>query len=50
MTVAVDKKALEPNLIFSKEIQYNEHITLYPVKMKDIFMFQKTAFIRIIYV
>ena len=24
MTVAVDKKALEPNLIFSKEIQYNE--------------------------
>lgn len=41
MTVAVDKKALEPNLIFSKEIQYNEHITLNPVKMKDIFMFQK---------
>lgn len=32
---------LYPFLLFDKEIKYNEKITLYPVKMKDILLFQQ---------
>lgn len=39
--VEINKHILFPYLIYSKEIQYNEHITLYPVKMKDIVTFQQ---------
>lgn len=34
-------QSLYPFLLFDKEIKYNEKITLYPVKMKDILLFQQ---------
>ena len=37
----INKDTLFPYLIYSKEIKYNEHITLYPIKMKDIITFQQ---------
>jgi len=36
----IKKEALLPFLIYNKPITYNEHITLYPVTMKDILTFQ----------
>ena len=36
----ISKDYLLPSLIYNDPIQYNEHITLYPVTMKDIIMFQ----------
>ena len=41
MSVEISKDALFPYLIYNKEIKYNEHITLYPIKMKDIITFQQ---------
>jgi len=41
MSVEINKQSLFPFIIFNKEIKYNEHITLYPIKMKDIITFQK---------
>ena len=41
MSVEINKDTLFPYLIYSKEIKYNEHITLYPIKMKDIITFQQ---------
>ena len=37
----INKDMLFPYLIYNKEIKYNEHITLYPIKMKDIITFQQ---------
>lgn len=37
----INKQSLFPYIIFNKEIKYNEHITLYPIKMKDIILFQQ---------
>ncbi len=37
----ISKETLYPLLIFNKEIQYNDFITLYPIKMKDITVFQQ---------
>ena len=37
----INKDTLSPYLIYNKEIKYNEHITLYPIKMKDIITFQQ---------
>ena len=37
----ISKDTLFPYLIYNKEIKYNEHITLYPIKMKDIITFQQ---------
>lgn len=42
MSVEISKLALYPYLIFNKEYKYNEHITLHPVKMKHILLFQHT--------
>ncbi len=41
MSVEINKQSLFPFIIFNKEIKYNEHITLYPIKMKDIITFQQ---------
>ena len=41
MSVEINKDTLFPYLIYNKEIKYNEHITLYPIKMKDIITFQQ---------
>ena len=40
MSVEISKQSLYNNLIFNKEIVYNDSITLYPIKMKDIVLFQ----------
>ena len=37
----ISKDTLFPYLIYNKEIKYNEHITLYPIKMKNIIEFQQ---------
>lgn len=37
----VNRQSLFPFLIFNREIKYNESITLYPIKMKDIILFQQ---------
>lgn len=37
----ITKQALFPSLIFNKEISYNDSITLYPVRIKDIMIFQQ---------
>ena len=39
--VEINKQSLFPFLIYNKEIKYNEHITLFPIKMKDIILFQQ---------
>ena len=36
-----DRQTLFPYLLFDREIAYNEQITLYPVKMKDVVAFQQ---------
>lgn len=41
MSVEIDNQTLYPYLLFNKEIKYNEQITLYPIKMKDILLFQQ---------
>ena len=41
MSVEISKDTLFPYLIYNKEIKYNEHITLYPIKLKDIITFQQ---------
>ena len=41
MIVEINKDMLFPYLIYNKEIKYNEHLTLYPIKMKDIITFQQ---------
>jgi len=38
--VEINKDTLLPFLIYNDPIKYNEHITLYPVTMKDIMSFQ----------
>lgn len=37
----IDKETLKSYLIFNKEIKYSDAIILYPVKMKDILLFQQ---------
>lgn len=37
----INKQSLFPFTIFNKEFKYNEYITLYPIKMKDIIIFQQ---------
>lgn len=37
----ITKQSLFPSLIFNKAFPYNESITLYPIKMKDIIIFQQ---------
>ena len=37
----INKQVIYPQLIFNKEIVYDEHITIYPVRMKDIIEFQQ---------
>lgn len=47
--VKITKESLLPFLIYNKPIQYDEHITLYPVTMDDVLSFQalsKTITIR----
>lgn len=41
MNVAINKKSLFPYLIYNKPYKYNDAITLYPIKMKDIVIFQR---------
>lgn len=41
MIAEISKQTLFPFLIFNKEFPYNDLITLYPVKMKDITFFQQ---------
>lgn len=40
MNVLINNKTLYSNLLFSDPVVYNEKITLYPVKMKDILRFR----------
>ena len=40
MNVVIDKEQLEPYIIYDKSIRYDEKITLYPIKMKNIVDFQ----------
>ncbi len=37
----ISKQALFPYIIFNKAIQYNDNIILYPIKMKNIIVFQQ---------
>lgn len=37
----IDKKLLFPYIIYNKPFHYNDQITLYPIKMKDIILFQQ---------
>lgn len=37
----ITKQSLLPFLIFNKEIKYNDFITLHPIKMQDIIVFQQ---------
>lgn len=37
----INRQALFPFLIFNQEIKYNDWITLYPIKMKDVVAFQQ---------
>lgn len=39
----INKDTLLPFLIYNKPIQYDEHITLYPVTMNDILIFQNLS-------
>ena len=39
----ISKESLLPFLIYNKPIQYDEHITLYPVTMNDILIFQNLS-------
>lgn len=39
--VEINKDSLYPYLLFNKEIKYNDKITLYPIKAKDILIFQQ---------
>jgi len=39
--VEISKQALFPYIIFNKAIQYNDNIILYPIKMKNIIVFQQ---------
>lgn len=39
-TVEINKEHLFPFLIYNKPFQYSEHITLYPITMNDIVLFQ----------
>ncbi len=41
ITIEINQQMLYPYLLFNKEIIYNDNITLYPVKMKDIIHFQQ---------
>ncbi|MCI8454878.1 MAG: hypothetical protein HFE84_09740 [Lachnospiraceae bacterium] len=41
ITTDINKRTLFRFLIFNKEIPYNEHITLYPIKMEHILDFQQ---------
>lgn len=41
MSVEINAHALYSYLLFNKEIKYNDQITLYPIKMKDILLFQQ---------
>lgn len=41
VAVEINHQALYPSLIFDKEIRYNDQITLYPVKVKNIIQFQE---------
>lgn len=37
----ISKESLHPYLLFNKEYKYDEHITLYPVKMSNVLEFQQ---------
>lgn len=37
----INSQTLHQYLLFNKEIKYNEQITIYPIKMKDILLFQQ---------
>ena len=41
MIVEINKDMLFPYLIYNKEVKYNDSITLYPIKMKNIIEFQQ---------
>ena len=41
MSVEINKDMLFPYLIYNKEVKYNDSITLYPIKMKNIIEFQQ---------
>lgn len=41
MNVEINKKSLFPFIIYNKPFQYNDQITLSPIKMKDIISFQQ---------
>ena len=41
MVVEINKDILFPYLIYNKEVKYNDSITLYPIKMKNIIEFQQ---------
>lgn len=41
MSVEINKRTLQSYLLFNKAFKYNEKITLYPIKVKDILMFQQ---------
>ena len=40
MSVEIDKNLLQKNLIFDLPVQYDDHITLYPIRMTNILEFQ----------
>jgi len=41
--VAINRDTLLPYLIYNKPFPYSEHITLYPVTMKDVILFQTVS-------
>lgn len=43
MNVEINEDLLRNDLIYSEPIKYSEKITLYPVKMKDVFKFQQLS-------
>lgn len=43
VNVTINKDSLIPYLIYNTPFKYNEHITLYPVTMKDVILFQTVS-------
>ena len=39
MSVEISKDMLYPSLLYNKPVKYDDYITLYPVTMNDVIMF-----------
>ena len=43
IVVTIDKDTIYPFNIYNQPFKYNDHITLYPVTMKDVLTFQSLS-------